>query len=83
MSIEFLIPSPINQYIKTPLNQNILTLENLRKDKDCITDTADKGVALAVMDKTECNTKCEGLLQTTHLLATLQRHISNYSQRTH
>ena len=40
-----------------------LALENLRKDKDHIIVTADKGVALVVMDKTEYITKCETLLQ--------------------
>ena len=38
-------------------------LEHLRKDKDHIIVTADKGVALVVMDKTEYITKCEVLLQ--------------------
>ena len=37
--------------------------KTLRKDKDCIFITADKGVALVVMDKTEYITKCEDLLQ--------------------
>ena len=37
--------------------------ENLRKDKDCIIVTVDKGVALVVMDKTDYITKCEALLQ--------------------
>ena len=55
-----------------------LALENLRKDKDHIIVTPDKGVALVVMDKTECITKCEASLS-----ASLQRHISNYPQRTH
>ena len=40
-----------------------LTVENLRKHKNCITVTADKGVVLVVMDKTECSTKCKALLQ--------------------
>ena len=38
-------------------------LENLRKDKDHIIVTADKGVGLVVMDKTEYITKCQALLQ--------------------
>ena len=51
-----------------PIHTNItktehLALENLRKDKDCIIVTADKGVALVVMDKTKYITKCEALLQ--------------------
>ena len=40
-----------------------LALENLRKDKDHIIVTADKGMALVVMDKPEYITKCETLLQ--------------------
>ena len=41
-----------------------LVLENLRKDKDHIIVTADKGVALVVMEKKkEYITKCEALLQ--------------------
>ena len=40
-----------------------LAHDNLRKDKDSIIVTADKGVALVVMDKTEYVTKCEALLQ--------------------
>ena len=40
-----------------------LDLENLSKDKDHLTVTADKGVALVVMDKTEYTTKCEAFLQ--------------------
>ena len=42
-----------------------LALENLRKDRDCIIVTSDKGVALVVMDKAETITKCEALLQET------------------
>ena len=58
----------LNTFINKPIHTNItksehLALENLRKDKDCITVTAEKGVALIVMDKTECITKCEALLQ--------------------
>ena len=53
---------------KKPMHTNItksehLALENLRKDKDHIIVTADIGLALAVMDKTEYITKCEVLLQ--------------------
>ena len=61
MSIEFLTPTPINQYIQITKAEH-LALENLRKYKDCIIVTADKGVALVVMDKTEYITKCEPLL---------------------
>ena len=67
MSIEFLTPTPINQY-KHINHTNItkaehLALENLVKDKNCIIATADKGVALVVMDKIEYITKCEALIQ--------------------
>ena len=62
--------SSINTYSNKPIHTNIikaehLALENLRKDKDCIIDMADKGVALVVMDKTAYITNCEGLLQKT------------------
>ena len=40
-----------------------LALENLRKDRNHIIVTADKGIALVVMDKEECITKCEAILQ--------------------
>ena len=58
----------LNTFTNKPVHTNIaksehLALENLRKDKDCIIVTADKGVALVVMDKTEYITKCEALLQ--------------------
>ena len=58
----------LNIVTNKPIHTNITTaehlaLENLRKDKDCIIVTADKGVALVVMDKTEYVTKCEALLQ--------------------
>ena len=58
----------LNSYTNKPLLTNVtkaehLALENLRKDKDCIIVTADKGVALVVMDKMEYITKCEALLQ--------------------
>ena len=62
MSIEFLTPTPINKYIQTSSKQKHLALEHLRSDKDCIIVTADKGVALVVMDKTEDITKFEALL---------------------
>ena len=79
MLIGLLTPLPINQYIQTvsllslvsllsievfcQASSGNLALENLRKDKDCIIVTADKGVALVVMDKTEYIIKCEALLQ--------------------
>ena len=57
-----------NTFTNKPIHTNItkaehLALEHLREDKDHIIVTADKGVALAVMDKTEYITKCEALLQ--------------------
>ena len=58
----------LNTYTNKPIHTNItkaenLALENLRKDKVQIIVTADKGVGLVVMDKTEYITKCEALLQ--------------------
>ena len=58
----------LNTFTNKPIHTNItksehLTLENLRRDKDHIIVTADKGVALVVMDKTEYITKCEAILQ--------------------
>ena len=58
----------LNTYINKLLHTNIsktehLAFENLMKDKNHIIVTADNGVALAVMDKTEYITKCEALLQ--------------------
>ena len=54
----------LNSYTNKPIHTNIikaehLALENLRKDKDHIIVTANKGVALVVMDKMEYITKCE------------------------
>ena len=47
-----------NTYINKPIHTNVtkeehLALQNLKKDKDSITVTADKGVALVVMDQAE------------------------------
>ena len=58
----------LNTFTNYPIYTNItklrhLALKNLRKDKDHIIVTADKGVALVVMNKTECITKCEAPLQ--------------------
>ena len=58
----------INTFTNKPIHTNItkaeyLVLENLRKDKNHIIVTTDKGVALVVMDKTEYITKYEALLQ--------------------
>ena len=50
MSIEFLTPTPIDQYIQTALKAEHLALENLRKYKDYKIVTADKGVALAIVN---------------------------------
>ena len=57
----------LNTYTNKPVHTNItksehLALQNLRKDRDHIIVTADQGVALVVMDKTEYITKCEALL---------------------
>ena len=70
-----------NTYTNKPIHTNItksehLALENLRKDKDHIIVTADKGVALAVMDKTEYITKHENLLQDNSLYQHLSRDTS-------
>ena len=58
----------LNTFTNKPVHTNItksehLALEYLTKNKDHIIVTADKGVALVVMDKTEYITKCEALLQ--------------------
>ena len=58
----------LNTFTNKPIHTNItksevLALENPRKDKELIIVTADKGLSLVVMDKTEYTTKCEGLLQ--------------------
>ena len=58
----------LNTFSNNPIHTNItktehLALENLRKEKNCIIVTADKGMALVVMDKIEYITKCEALLQ--------------------
>ena len=57
----------LNTFTNNPIHTNItksehLALENLRKDKDHIIVTADKGVALAVMDKTEYITKSDAII---------------------
>ena len=58
----------LNTFTNNPICTHItksehLALEKLRKDKDHIIVTADKGVALVVMVKKEYITKCEALLQ--------------------
>ena len=58
----------LNTYTNKPRHTNItkaghVALENLRKYKDHIIVTADRGVGLVVMHKTEYITKCEALLQ--------------------
>ena len=58
----------LDTFTNKPIHTNIiksehLEPENLRKDKDCIIVSADKGVVLVVMDKTEYITKCKALLQ--------------------
>ena len=71
----------LNTFTNKPIHTNIiksehLALENLRKDMDCIIVTADKGVALVVMDKTEYITKCEALLQDNSVYQHLSRDTS-------
>ena len=71
----------INAYINKLMYINItkaehLALENLKKDKDHIIVTADKGVALVVMDKTEYITKCEALLQDNSVYQHLSKNTS-------
>ena len=53
-----------NKWIRTntPKTEH-LALENHRRDRYHIIVTADKGVVLVVIDKTEYTTKCEALLQ--------------------
>ena len=61
-----------------------LALEYIRKDKDHIIVTADKGVALVALDITQYITKYESLLQDNSVYQHLPKgHISNYPQRTH
>ena len=78
----------LNTFTNKPIHTNItkpehLALENLRKDKDHIIVTADKAVALVVMDKTEYITKCEVLLQDNLVYQHLSKDTSpNYPQRT-
>ena len=64
----------LNTFTNKPTHTNItksehLALENLRKDKDCIIVTANKGVALVVMDKTEYITKCEAPYKITQFIS--------------
>ena len=71
----------LNTFTNKPIYTNItksehLALENLMKDKDHIIVTADKGVALVVMDKTEYITKCEALLQENSIYQHLSRETS-------
>ena len=58
----------LNTYTNKPIHTNItkaehLAPENLRRDKDHIIVIADKSVDLVLIDKTECITKCETLIQ--------------------
>ena len=58
----------LNTYTGKPIHTNItkadhLALENLRKYKDQMIVTTDKGVALVVMDKTKYITKCKTCIQ--------------------
>ena len=63
LSIEFLIATPINQYIQSITKAKHVAFESLRKDKSCIFVTVDKGVTLVVMDTKEYITKCKAVLQ--------------------
>ena len=77
----------LNTYTNKPIHTNItkaehITLENLRKDKDFFIVTADRGVAQIVMDNTESITKVKPPTRQLSLSASLQKHISNYPQRT-
>ena len=78
----------LNTFTNKPIHTNItkaehLTLKNLRKDKDHINVTADKGVTLVVMDKTEYIKKCKGLLQDNSVYQHLSKDTSPTIQRTH
>ena len=79
----------LNTFTNKPIHTDItkaehLTLVNLRKDKDCIIVTSDKGVALVVMDKTECITKCEALLHDNSVYQHLSKSTSStIHKRTH
>ena len=58
----------LNTFTNKSIHTNItksehLALKNLRNDKDHIIVTADKGVILVVLDKTECIIKCDALPQ--------------------
>ena len=63
----------LTTYTNQPIHINItkaehLALGNPMKEKDHIIVTADKGVALVVMDKAEYITKCDALLQDNSVL---------------
>ena len=71
----------LHTFTNKPIHSNItksehLALENLRKDKDHIIVTADKGVDLVVMDKTEYITKCQAFLQDNSVYQHLSKDIS-------
>ena len=71
----------LNTYTNKLKHTNItkvehLAFENVRKDKDYVTVTADKGVALVVMDKTEYITKCEAHLQDNSIYQHLSKDMS-------
>ena len=74
MSIGNLIPTLINQYLRTSPIAEYLALVNLRKDQDCITVISVKGVALVAMDKSEYIAKDDALLQDTCLPSSIQRY---------
>ena len=64
----------LNTFTNNPIHTNIIksehsALENLRKDKDCIIVTADKGVALVVMDKQNTSQNVNPSYKTTQFIS--------------
>ena len=64
----------LNTFTNKPIHTNItksehLALENLRKDKDCIIVTADKGMALVVMDKINTSQNVKPSYKTTQFIS--------------
>ena len=78
-----------NSYTNKPIHTSITKAEhqalgNLSNDKDHIIVTAVRGVALVVMNKTEYIYKMwSPPTRQLSLSTSVQRHISNYLQRTH
>ena len=78
----------LNTYINKPICTNItkpehLALDNLRKDKDDIIVTTDKGVTLVVMDKTEYITNVKPSYKPTQFTNISPRCISSHPKRPH